>query len=156
MKTLKNEEVYPWDYQTVEDVKERITHFREQGYNQKLLNQFLLAGRQEPRDSFRKIAAVTSQPVETHGVSLLRRSSFGYEGWATVAPLRTQDPISLCRFYSTKFGIELSHAVTKMLEHAEGERGVLLYSPEQGLLVHREDSDRAEGADRRGAYLILE
>ena len=45
MKTRKNEEVYPWDYQTVEDVKERITHFREQGYNQKLLNQFLLAGR---------------------------------------------------------------------------------------------------------------
>jgi hypothetical protein len=45
MKTLKNEEVYPWDYQTVENVKKRITHFREQGYNQKLLNQFLLAGR---------------------------------------------------------------------------------------------------------------
>jgi len=102
------------------------------------------------------MAAVTSQRVETHGVSLLRRSSFGYEGWAAVVPLHTQDPMSLCRFYFTKFGIELSHAVAKMLEHAEGKCGVLLYAPKQCLLVYCEDSDRAEGADRRGAYLILE
>ncbi len=45
MKTLKSEEGYLPDYQTVEDVKKRIAHFLEQGYNQKLLNQFLLAGR---------------------------------------------------------------------------------------------------------------
>lgn len=34
MKTLKNEEVYLWDYRTFEDVKERIPYFIEDVYNE--------------------------------------------------------------------------------------------------------------------------
>jgi transposase InsO family protein len=41
MKTLKCEEVYLWDYQTVKDVKERIPYFLEEVYNQKRLHSAL-------------------------------------------------------------------------------------------------------------------
>lgn len=41
MKTLKCEEVYLWDYQTVEDVKRRIPYFLEEVYNQKRLHSAL-------------------------------------------------------------------------------------------------------------------
>jgi len=41
MKTLKYEEVYLWDYQTVEDVKKRIPYFLEEVYNQKRLHSAL-------------------------------------------------------------------------------------------------------------------
>jgi putative transposase len=41
MKTLKCEEVYLWDYQTVEDVKERVPYFLEEVYNQKRLHSAL-------------------------------------------------------------------------------------------------------------------
>lgn len=41
MKTLKYEEVYLWDYQTVEDVKARIPFFLEEVYNQKRLHSAL-------------------------------------------------------------------------------------------------------------------
>ncbi len=41
MKTLKYEEVYLWDYRTVEDVRERIPCFLEQVYNQKRLHSAL-------------------------------------------------------------------------------------------------------------------
>jgi len=41
MKTLKYEEVYLWDYQTVEDVKNRIPYFLEEVYNQKRLHSAL-------------------------------------------------------------------------------------------------------------------
>ena len=41
MKTLKCEEVYLWDYQTVEDVKRRIPFFLEEVYNQKRLHSAL-------------------------------------------------------------------------------------------------------------------
>ena len=41
MKTLKYEEVYLWDYRTVEDVRERIPYFLEQVYNQKRLHSAL-------------------------------------------------------------------------------------------------------------------
>ena len=41
MKTLKCEEVYLWDYQTVEDVRRRIPYFLEQVYNQKRLHSAL-------------------------------------------------------------------------------------------------------------------
>ena len=41
MKTLKCEEVYLWDYQTVKDVKERIPYFLEQVYNHKRLHSAL-------------------------------------------------------------------------------------------------------------------
>jgi putative transposase len=41
MKTLKYEEVYLWDYQTVEDVKKRVPYFLEEVYNQKRLHSAL-------------------------------------------------------------------------------------------------------------------
>ena len=41
MKTLKYEEVYLWDYRTVEDVRERVPYFLEEVYNQKRLHSAL-------------------------------------------------------------------------------------------------------------------
>lgn len=41
IKTLKYEEVYLWDYQSVEDVRERIPYFLEEVYNQKRLHSAL-------------------------------------------------------------------------------------------------------------------
>jgi putative transposase len=41
MKTLKYEEVYLWDYQSVEDVKHRIPYFLQEVYNQKRLHSAL-------------------------------------------------------------------------------------------------------------------
>lgn len=41
MKTLKCEEVYLWDYQSVEDVKLRIPYFLQEVYNQKRLHSAL-------------------------------------------------------------------------------------------------------------------
>lgn len=41
MKTLKYEEVYLWDYQSVEDVKRRLPFFLEEVYNQKRLHSAL-------------------------------------------------------------------------------------------------------------------
>jgi putative transposase len=41
MKTLKYEEVYLWDYQSVEDVKRRLPYFLQEVYNQKRLHSAL-------------------------------------------------------------------------------------------------------------------
>lgn len=41
MKTLKYEEVYLWDYRTVQDVKKRVPYFLEEVYNQKRLHSAL-------------------------------------------------------------------------------------------------------------------
>ncbi len=41
MKTLKNEEVYLWDYKTLEDVKKRVPYFIETVYNEKRLHSAL-------------------------------------------------------------------------------------------------------------------
>jgi len=38
MKTIKTEEVYLWEYQTLEDVLTRIPYFIEDVYNQKRLH----------------------------------------------------------------------------------------------------------------------
>ena len=42
MKTLKYEEVYLWDYQSLEDVKRRVPYFLQQVYNQNRLHSGLL------------------------------------------------------------------------------------------------------------------
>src|SRR3989339_57921 len=41
MKTLKTEEVYLWEYQTLADVERRLPYFIEQVYNQKRLHSSL-------------------------------------------------------------------------------------------------------------------
>lgn len=41
MKTLKTEEVYLWEYRTMDDVQQRIPFFIEQVYNQKRLHSAL-------------------------------------------------------------------------------------------------------------------
>jgi putative transposase len=41
MKTLKCEEVYLWDYQSLEDVKRRIPYFLQEVYNHKRLHSAL-------------------------------------------------------------------------------------------------------------------
>jgi putative transposase len=41
IKTLKYEEVYLWDYQSMEDVKERVPYFLEEVYNPKRLHSAL-------------------------------------------------------------------------------------------------------------------
>jgi putative transposase len=41
MKTLKYEEVYLWDYQSVEDVMRRMPYFLQEVYNQKRLHSAL-------------------------------------------------------------------------------------------------------------------
>jgi len=41
LKTLKTEEVYLWEYQTLADVEKRIPHFIEQVYNLKRLHSVL-------------------------------------------------------------------------------------------------------------------
>lgn len=38
MKTIKTEEVYLWEYRTLEDVQRRLPYFIEQVYNQKRLH----------------------------------------------------------------------------------------------------------------------
>jgi putative transposase len=48
MKTLKYEEVYLWDYQSLEDVKHRIPYFLQEVYNQKRLHSAL--GYVSPQD----------------------------------------------------------------------------------------------------------
>ena len=41
IKTLKSEEVYMWEYRTIEDVQRRIPYFIEDVYNQKRLHSAL-------------------------------------------------------------------------------------------------------------------
>ena len=41
IKTLKDEEVYLWDYKTIEDAQRRITHFINDVYNEKRLHSSL-------------------------------------------------------------------------------------------------------------------
>jgi len=41
IKTLKDEEVYLWDYKTIEDTERRITHFINDVYNEKRLHSSL-------------------------------------------------------------------------------------------------------------------
>ena len=41
IKTLKSEEVYLWEYRTIEDVQRRIPYFIEDVYNQKRLHSAL-------------------------------------------------------------------------------------------------------------------
>jgi len=52
IKTLKTEEVYLWEYQTLEDVEKRFSHFIERVYNQKRLHSAL---NYRPPDEFEEM-----------------------------------------------------------------------------------------------------
>ena len=52
IKTLKNEEVYLWEYRTLEDVKNRVPYFIERVYNQKRLHSAL---HYRPPEEFEKM-----------------------------------------------------------------------------------------------------
>lgn len=69
MKTLKYEEVYLWDYRTVEDVKERVPYFLEQVYNQKRLHSALGYC---PPNEFEEQWKATNNSTPSHG----ERSNF--------------------------------------------------------------------------------
>lgn len=58
MKTLKTEEVYLWEYRTLEDVQKRIPYFIEQVYNLKRLHSSL---GYRPPDEYEKIH-IKNQP----------------------------------------------------------------------------------------------
>ncbi len=52
LKTLKTEEVYLWEYQTLADVEKRVPYFIEQVYNQKRLHSAL---HYRPPDEFERM-----------------------------------------------------------------------------------------------------
>lgn len=68
MKTLKYEEVYLWDYQTVEDVRERIPYFLQEVYNQKRLHSALGYC---PPNEFEEVWEAKTKPYPTHSVLTL-------------------------------------------------------------------------------------
>lgn len=62
IKTLKTEEVYLWEYQTLDDVEQRIPYFIEQVYNQKRLHSAL---DYRPPDEFEKIFFTQNRCLNT-------------------------------------------------------------------------------------------
>ena len=59
IKTLKTEEIYLWEYQTLADVQKRLPYFIEQVYNQKRLHSSL---GYRPPNEFEQIFLSTRQP----------------------------------------------------------------------------------------------
>ena len=59
MKTLKNEDVYLWEYRTMEDTQQRLPYFIEEVYNQKRLHSSL--GYRPPNE----FEAISSQTLNT-------------------------------------------------------------------------------------------
>jgi len=68
MKTLKYEEVYLWDYRTVEDVRERIPYFLQEVYNQKRLHSALGYC---PPNEFEEVWEAKTQPYSAQSVLTL-------------------------------------------------------------------------------------
>jgi len=66
MKTIKTEEVYLWEYRTLDDVQRRISYFIEDVYNQKRLHASL---DYMPPNEFEAIV----QRVSGYGLSLENR-----------------------------------------------------------------------------------
>jgi transposase InsO family protein len=62
MKTLKSEEVYLWEYQTMADVQKRIPYFIEDVYNQKRLHSSL--GYRPPCE-FEAMITLTQNPCQS-------------------------------------------------------------------------------------------
>jgi putative transposase len=61
-KTLKSEEVYLWEYHTMEDIWERIPYFIEDVYNKKRLHSSL--GYRPPCE-FEAMVIVTQNPCQS-------------------------------------------------------------------------------------------
>jgi len=59
IKTLKNEEVYLWEYKTIEDAKRRICHFVKDVYNEKRLHSSL---GYRPPNEFEKLLMENQKP----------------------------------------------------------------------------------------------
>ena len=59
IKTLKTEEIYLWEYQTLADVQKRLPYFIEQVYNQKRLHSSL---GYRPPNEFEQIFLATQTP----------------------------------------------------------------------------------------------
>ena len=68
MKTLKYEEVYLWDYRTVEDIRERIPYFLQEVYNQKRLHSALAYC---PPSELEEQWEAKTKPYPTHSVLTL-------------------------------------------------------------------------------------
>lgn len=60
IKTLKDEEVYLWEYRTIEDAKKRICHFIEDVYNRKRLHSSL---GYRPPNEFEEIVTEKQKPT---------------------------------------------------------------------------------------------
>ena len=67
IKTLKSEEVFLWEYRTLEDVHQRIPYFIEDVYNQKRLHSSL---GYRPPSEFEAMAMVTQNPCQRALITL--------------------------------------------------------------------------------------
>ncbi|NIO21242.1 MAG: IS3 family transposase [Candidatus Aenigmarchaeota archaeon] len=66
-KTLKSEEVYLWEYETLADVEKRIPYFIEEVYNQKLLHSSL--GYLSPNE-FQQMLSENQNPIRSSQITL--------------------------------------------------------------------------------------
>ena len=60
IKTLKDEEVYLWEYRTIEDAEKRISHFIRDVYNEKRLHSSL---GYRPPNEFEELMTETQKPT---------------------------------------------------------------------------------------------
>jgi transposase InsO family protein len=66
-KTLKSEEVYLWEYETLADVEKRIPYFIEEVYNQKRLHSSL--GYLSPNE-FEQMLSEKQNPIRSCQITL--------------------------------------------------------------------------------------
>jgi len=67
MKTLKDEEVYLWEYRTIEDAQRRICHFIKDVYNEKRLHSSL---GYRPPNEFEELLVDKQKPTVPSQITL--------------------------------------------------------------------------------------